>query len=239
MSAFQHVEANQTGRDFAVGDIHGHFARLQQDLDRMGFDPARDRLFCVGDLVDRGPLSPMALDWLDKPWLFAVQGNHEALAIDHVQGTLPDYEAYLASGGAWFLELPAEQQQRFAARFSQMPIALELDTADGLIGFVHADCPFSSWDLLRSVLLGQFPGLAQVQQRCQWSRERLRLKDTEGISDLRALVVGHTPVPRAEVLGNVFHIDTGGWKADGSGYFTFLELDTLRLNASRADLHAG
>ncbi|WP_183132684.1 metallophosphoesterase, partial [Pseudomonas amygdali] len=46
---------NTVGRDFAVGDIHGHFTRLQVALDVAGFNPAVDRLFSVGDLVDRGP----------------------------------------------------------------------------------------------------------------------------------------------------------------------------------------
>jgi serine/threonine protein phosphatase 1 len=230
MSHFLHVDANPLGRDWAVGDIHGHFARLQRDLDAMDFDPARDRLFCVGDLVDRGPNSRQVLEWLDKPWFFAVQGNHEALAIDHVRGRTLDYSMYVASGGAWFLELPTEQQRRFAERFKQMPIALELDTAQGLVGFVHADCPLATWDLLRSVMVGRYEGLARVQEPCQWSRERLRSQNPEGIPDLRALVVGHTPLPQARVLGNVFHIDTGGWKADDSGYFTFLALDTLHMN---------
>lgn len=229
-SHFQHVDANPLGRDLAVGDIHGHFVRLQRDLDAWGFDPARDRLFCVGDLVDRGPHSAQALEWLDKPWFFAVQGNHEALAIAHIKGRPLDYEMYVASGGAWFLELPAERQRQFAERFARMPVALELDTAHGLVGFVHADCPLATWDLLRSVMQGKFEGLARVQEPCQWSRERLRIGNTEGIPDLRALVVGHTPLPRARVLGNVYHIDTGGWRADGSGYFSFLELDALRLN---------
>lgn len=240
MNAFMHLGVNREGRDFAVGDIHGHFARLQRALDERGFRPSRDRLFSVGDLVDRGPQSQLALEWLEQPWFFAVQGNHEALAIEHMRGTLPDYDAYLASGGAWFLELPAERQRVFAERFARMPLALEVDTALGPIGLVHADCPLPSWDLLRSVMLGRLPGLAQLQQPCQWSRERLRLQNTTRIADLRALVVGHTPLPRPQVLGNVFHIDTGGWRADGQGYFTFLELDTLRISGAphqRTPLH--
>ena len=230
MNSFQHVDANPLGRDLAVGDIHGHFVRLQRDLDAMGFEPGRDRLFCVGDLVDRGPDSQQALEWLDQPWFFAVQGNHEALAISHVRSRQVDYRMYVASGGAWFLELPVEQQQQFAERFMRMPIAMEIETAHGLIGLLHADCPLATWDLLRSVMLGRYEGLARVQEPCQWSRERLRAQNSEGIPDLRALVVGHTPLPRARVLGNVFHIDTGGWKADGSGYFTFLDLQTLQMN---------
>ena len=52
---FLKVPRNALGRDFAVGDVHGCFTRLQQGLDQLGFDPTRDRLFSVGDLVDRGP----------------------------------------------------------------------------------------------------------------------------------------------------------------------------------------
>jgi serine/threonine protein phosphatase 1 len=56
----QHFGRNTAGRDLIVGDIHGCFARLQVALDELGFDPERDRLFSVGDLVDRGPDSEVA-----------------------------------------------------------------------------------------------------------------------------------------------------------------------------------
>ena len=64
----KHFEANQSGRDLIVGDIHGGFSRLQLALDAVHFNPVVDRLFCVGDLVDRGPESAQALDWLARPW---------------------------------------------------------------------------------------------------------------------------------------------------------------------------
>ena len=72
---------NTQGRDFAVGDIHGCFNRLQGVLDEMGFDPAKDRLFSVGDLVDRGPDCDQVLDWITRPWFHAVRGNHEDMAM--------------------------------------------------------------------------------------------------------------------------------------------------------------
>ena len=58
---------NPLGRDLAVGDIHGYFSRLEQTLNQAGFDPARDRLFSVGDLTDRGPDSTAVLEWLAEP----------------------------------------------------------------------------------------------------------------------------------------------------------------------------
>ncbi len=75
-------ERNCQGRDLAVGDIHGCFGALMTALNAIGFSPATDRLFGVGDLVDRGPSSHLVIDWLDKPWFFSTLGNHESMACD-------------------------------------------------------------------------------------------------------------------------------------------------------------
>jgi hypothetical protein len=45
---WKRFERNETGRDFAVGDTHGHFPALERLLARVEFDDARDRLFAVG-----------------------------------------------------------------------------------------------------------------------------------------------------------------------------------------------
>lgn len=42
---------------FVIGDIQGCDRELQTLLDRTGFEPARDRLWLTGDLVNRGPQS--------------------------------------------------------------------------------------------------------------------------------------------------------------------------------------
>ncbi|MCY1391731.1 Serine/threonine-protein phosphatase 2 [compost metagenome] len=228
MSRLLHLRANSAGRDFAVGDIHGHFTRLHNALDAYGFDASCDRLFSVGDLVDRGPESEQALAWLEKPWFFAVQGNHEALAIAHVCGGYLDYSMYRASGGGWFLDLPRQRQEAFASRFDRMPLAIELETAAGLVALVHADCPYPAWKALREVLVEGAGMLSAVQEVCQWSRRRLQQENPAGVEGLRALIVGHTPLRQVTVLGNVYHIDTAGW---ASGYFTLLDLHTLEAAA--------
>jgi serine/threonine protein phosphatase 1 len=227
VSKFQHCERNTNGRDFVVGDIHGHFTRLYRALLDIGFDTAVDRLFSVGDLVDRGPESRQSLEWLARPWFFAVQGNHEALAIQHVQHQSLDYQMYRASGGTWFLKLPSGLQRQFASRFADMPIAIEVDTPQGLIGIVHADCPLPTWEQLRETLNGSLSNRRHAEEYCQWSRERVQSNDTRVIADLRALLVGHTPLREAQWLGNVLYIDTGGWRSDGSGHFTLVDLATL------------
>lgn len=223
MSAFRTVPANTAGRDLAVGDIHGHFDRLQQALDRAGFDPGVDRLFSVGDLIDRGPDSARVLEWLDLPWFHAVQGNHEALAITHARGGHVDLRMYRSAGGAWFLDLPPKEQARIAERLEALPVAMQVQTAFGAVGLIHADSPFATWQQLQESLENDDP---QVREVCQWSRRRLRAEDDSLIEGIDAVVVGHTPVGTPRVLGNVWHLDTAGWS---SGFFSLLNIASLTL----------
>lgn len=146
------LPANPRGRDVAVGDIHGHFSRLREALDRYGFDPARDRLFSVGDLIDRGPQSESAVAWLDEPWFFAVQGNHEDLAVRHVRNGRVDQDNWRRYGGGWFLDLPPERQRVLARRYEALPVVIELATAAGTVGLLHADSPVRDWSRLAGSL---------------------------------------------------------------------------------------
>ncbi|WP_095129711.1 metallophosphoesterase [Pseudomonas sp. Irchel s3h14] len=225
MSRVKRFAANVAGRDFAVGDIHGHFTRLQDALDAAGFNQMVDRLFSVGDLIDRGPECLDALDWLDKAWFHPVRGNHDDYVVCF---DTCDVDSWIDNGGSWFVDLPLFEKQAFAAQFAKLPIAIEVETAYGLIGIVHADCPFPSWQQLRKELESpeSHRRLQELQHYCMWSRRRIDQQETHGVEGLRALVVGHTPLYMPVSLGNVIHIDTGGWRPD-RGYFTLLDLETL------------
>lgn len=58
---------NLAGRDFVVGDIHGCYDQLTNLLKEIKFNFAKDRMFAVGDLVDRGSKSKEVLDLLYEP----------------------------------------------------------------------------------------------------------------------------------------------------------------------------
>lgn len=212
---------NEHGRDFAVGDIHGHFTRLQAALDAAGFDPMADRLFSVGDLVDRGPDSQDVDEWiLRRPWFHAIRGNHEEMVIERS-------DIHFMNGGAWFYGLSHVEQDCYAAILADLPLVIEVETAAGIVGLVHADCPRREWSSMVQALENGGAEGDHVAAMCQWSRKRISDADASGVSGVRAVVVGHTPLKHPVVLGNVYHIDTAGWLPQEGGYFTLLNLNTL------------
>lgn len=226
----KHFTRNTTGRDLVVGDIHGHFTKLQRALDAVGFDPASgDRLFSVGDLVDRGPESASVLDWLDRPWFHPVIGNHEDMAIRWgLPGCRMDLELYARHGGAWNIgHVPAERLA-ISDALSAMPLAIEVETAEGLVGIVHAE-PTEDWNELRGLLQDEAiprSRLKQLREWMLWDRSRVESGYQSVIKGLRAAVVGHTPVKRPSWLGSVLYIDTGAWASDEKD-FALIDLATL------------
>ena len=109
---------NALGRDLAVGDIHGHFALLQQALDTLDFDPARDRLFSVGDLADRGPECSEVIHWLARPWFHPVCGNHDDYVCRYESC---DRENWIRNGGGWFQHLTLPSRRRSPSTTAACP----------------------------------------------------------------------------------------------------------------------
>lgn len=227
---------NANGRDLIVGDIHGCFTKLAEALSAVGFDPDNgDRLFSVGDLVDRGPECDSALEWLANPWFFAVAGNHEDMAVRWPNGCM-DPGNYMANGGGWNIGNPPELQREIAETFAVLPIAIEIETAGGLVGVVHAECPFPSWSEFTAVL--EHPTLSRsqlqrVMDAAQWSRTRVTAGDDSEVLGVRAVVVGHTPMERMTSLGNTIFIDTGAWLQQGETKRKFTIIDAETLSPAR------
>lgn len=215
-------EANIAGRDFVVGDVHGHFELLERFMLKVNFDTAVDRLFAVGDLVDRGPDSNQVIEWLLHPWFASVRGNHEQMIIDCLDGT-GDIPRHCKNGGAWFQELDEAEQARIAVALRSLPFAIEIaQPQGGSIGLVHAEPPVLegqpvSWAQVWANLLGREGDEVQQQaaRLALYSRRRIEARDTTPVAGVEAIYLGHTSVADVHTLGNVVYLDTGCSWSDG------------------------
>ena len=97
----QHFGRNEIGRDWVCGDMHGHFKLLLAVLKEADIDLGVDRLFLLGDLIDRGPHSADLLSWvLQTNNVFSVMGNHELMFVGGA--TRPGYrDKHKRIGGEW------------------------------------------------------------------------------------------------------------------------------------------
>lgn len=213
-AAVERFEANQGGRDFVVGDIHGMFTHLEALLARIDFCPATDRLFSVGDLVDRGPHSMASLDWLTRPWFHACRGNHEQFALD--SGDPEQLDLWVNyNGGQWWLDLTPPERERVRQAFGRLPLAMEVQTDSGLIGIVHADVPpRMSWEGFMT-MLGN--GSESALFYALWSRERIAATPVLPVTGaIDRIYCGHTPTRQTARVANVCYIDTGAvYSLDG------------------------
>jgi serine/threonine protein phosphatase 1 len=205
--------ANDRGRDFVVGDLHGCVDELVALLAHARFNPKRDRLFSVGDLIDRGPRSCDALDLLDKPWFFAVRGNHEQMLLNHWSAP-HEREAY---DPHWLTGLAQDSVPHCRAQLSALPHVIKVGEAPDAFYVLHAEL----WDplqLMTDEIIDRFifSNETQTLSKALWSRHVLQSHWREpgrryhGAS-LSRVFCGHTIVQAPLGLESSIYLDTGAF----------------------------
>lgn len=208
---------NTSGRDFVVGDLHGQRRELERQLEVARFDIRRDRLFSVGDLVDRGPDSLETLALIAEPWFHSVLGNHE-FDLLHRLGMLPrDKGARRVArvAGDWIDATSAKERRRLgelAERLLRRPLMLHVGD-DQPFFVLHGD--FAPLGPAGDVVHGPGAVAVPLAERATTSRARL----DEAVFRSSPLVfcghevqlsthpwerpslayAGHSPVPRISV----------------------------------------
>ena len=208
---------NEVGRDFVVGDVHGCVHTLEQLLERIDFDPDRDRLFSVGDIVNRGPNSHLALEWLENGRLLGVLGNHEAMLL----GALERSRRPIWT--PWVRALDADEERRWFNVLRLLPLAREVETAHGPVGIVHAGVVGRDWTrTVADLESGHRPTIHTALfggHGPDW-----RAPHGGPVKGVRALVTGHYPVSRPERHGAWWQIDLG------AGFASHDRLGLLRID---------
>ena len=127
---------------YAVGDVQGCAAELERLLDGLDLDPARDRLWFVGDLVNRGPASLEVLRLVSSlgDAAVVVLGNHDLhlLAIARGHAALHDGDDALQA------VLAAPDRERLLDWLQARPM-LHHDAALD-VTLLHAGLP-PQWDI--------------------------------------------------------------------------------------------
>ena len=72
-------------RTLFVGDVHGCYTELKGLLEMANFKPDSERLFFVGDLINRGPQPREVLKLAHRLRASCVLGNHERSFLQHLK----------------------------------------------------------------------------------------------------------------------------------------------------------
>ena len=184
---------------YVFSDVHGHSRALDRALERVS-PCADDRIFCLGDMVDRGP-DPVGVMRIVRslPGVVALMGNHESLMASCVAD--PD-DALAAlnwgiNGGNATSEalraLPGDQARELVDWAVGLPRAAATRVGERTFLLCHAGVRLS------------VP--AQAPEAPLWIREEFwgaphgpAGPDADG-ERCPVVVCGHTPTPYLERMG--------------------------------------
>ena len=238
----QSFPKNDVGRDIVVGDIHGYFSILQTALEEINFDPQFDRLFALGDLVDRGPHSPAALEWLRKPWFHSVIGNHDlSHALEAEREHISNFwilDMIVSTKDDWAASCAPEVYADLVAEFSRLPLAITIETSRGIVGLVHAELPhgYPTWSSFIEAI-----GTESIDDNTLWMATWDRFLDLRPVKsrddlkffvpDVLAIFHGHS-IPwfkEPMKVGNRYYIETGAYvrarTGRDEGGFTLVDIE--------------
>src|SRR5581483_6198993 len=77
-------------RTYVIGDVHGRLSQLKALIGSLDYDPKRDRIIMLGDLIDRGEDSPGVVNYAielqeQSPNFICLRGNHEQMLLDLIE----------------------------------------------------------------------------------------------------------------------------------------------------------
>ena len=167
---------------YIIGDIHGCYQSLQNLLTLINIGP-QDRIWCVGDLINRGPKSLDVLRWAmhNEDRVQIILGNHEL----HFLACL--YGAKTTSGDTFneFFELDDLELKVMIEWLRKQPILYEGIIKDKHIAMVHAG----------------------VNATWTWGevRQRAKMIESQLITDEGLLALAKAHPSRKKLKTNTFH----------------------------------
>lgn len=198
---------------FVVGDLHGCYGLLLEELKKINFNFASDLLICTGDLIDRGNENLECISLLKQPWFRTVRGNHEEMCIKGQYDT-NIRDIHIRNGGEWFYRLPQQKQLEISNNFMELPVVIEIELEGKKIGIVHADIDIQDWNIFKQdIFKGDYkiPGITSSYSNALWGRGRIRNYSNhyDIVENINEIYLGHTIVKEYTKIDNCHYIDVG------------------------------
>ncbi|AUC07537.1 serine/threonine-protein phosphatase 2 [Acinetobacter lwoffii] len=198
---------------YIVGDIHGSYSLLMQELYLKNFDFDNDLLICTGDIIDRGTENLECISLLDQKWFLTVRGNHEEMCIrGQYDPKMKDMHA--RNGGAWFYRQFQKTQQKIIDRLVDLPLVIEVLLSNKKIGIIHADIDIHDWNAFKhDIAQGDYKisGVSSAYANALWGRGRIRQHSAhyDVVENIDEIYLGHTIVKEHTQIDNCHYIDVG------------------------------
>lgn len=225
MGKFLNYSKNISGKDFICSDIHGHFYLLEEKLKAFHFNKNTDRLFCLGDLINRGEDSILAFNYLKEPWFYSILGNHEIMLIDAYESNEQLIKnQWYAWGGEWARNISDSDLEHFYHMLSQLPIGIELEVENHInVGLIHANLPaVSDWKDI-TIQLNKLPqhnfSDSPLLFTLLWSKASPLDEDKmQNVSNIDHIFHGHTIKENILTIGNRSFLDLGSYRNNNIGF---------------------
>ena len=137
---------------YIMSDIHGLYDRYRKMMEKIALKP-EDRLYILGDVIDRGPDSfPILFDIMERENVEMFLGNHEHMMLTWMDGTDRESWFYPANGGKItcrkFFDLDTETQEEVLNYLIyHTTVVKHLDIAGVHYVLSHSCAPSSPEDL--------------------------------------------------------------------------------------------
>ena len=190
-----------------IGDLHGCYKTFLALLEKL---PKGEDIYLVGDLIDRGHRSREVIQYLiDHPEIKCVQGNHEGMLLNMVNGVKVDeFGCYIDWGKAWVQNggsqtLKSYEGYEIKGNYGCNHINMELP--EDHIEYIES---LPLYIETEDVIISHTADI-----RCNWTRSFSVYP-----YDKKFHIFGHTIARNVRQARNYACVDTGAFYTEKAGY---------------------
>ncbi|AQY50326.1 serine/threonine protein phosphatase [Listeria weihenstephanensis] len=189
---------------FAIGDVHGEMDLMEELLKK--WDPEKQQLLVIGDLIDRGP-DPRAVIRkamaLEKQYqAIFLRGNHENMLLDWLRDPCEKMMYYISQGGMETIESLITNKTSAKMTPDELVRRVEIEAAAEL-AFIRERPYYHEWHHFVFVHAGVDLTLSDWKKTKPHDMVWIREPFQEGVNNTgKTFIIGHTPTSSLNADGS-------------------------------------